>query len=340
MNLSGNQKVGALLTAVLPLVVSIYGQQAERREQSAVRAAEQQARLEADRKAADASDSESAKQLNEAFAQVANTGEGTKVRAELCSTLHTSLELIWQSAPTPKTEAVVTAWLTYRPESDAAPTLLVCACRSAIRTANSRWEKRPSELRPDGKPLHEELIAALTAANTECKLTGTPSIPPGQATPTPTGAAVAPTAQLTPGQATPISTVALTRPSPGARIYLQVPDKPTKERIKPLQEALERAGYRVPGVEVVGDTASPRCAEVRYVYASDQSEANALCADLNLDEVRRMAISPGDVSDLKQHCFSAQAMSRYAGRAPNRVYELWLPRKGGQECPSGTGCPK
>jgi len=367
VNLSGNQKLGALVAAILPLVASIYGQQAQRLEQNQARIAEQQARADAERQAADTADTASAQQLNDAFKHLANLPLGTGPSPELCSTLHTSLELLRRNAPTPKTEAVVTAWLTYRVEADGRR--LVCDCKRTIRIAAANWlpqteqTQLQSSASADGKSVHNDLIYALNAANTEC--IGTPPPTPLAAelsSPTPTGIPTererktplertatrspgpqppqevappppppAPVA-ATPALPPPTPPFGLHRPAPGARIYFQVPDAETKDRIAAARSALEQAGYSVSDVQVMGATRSPRCAELRYIYANDTAEANTLLEDLNTS-VMLAQLYGSTQPDQKQRRFSLKRMSRYEGRVLNRVYEVWLPNDGGRGCP-------
>jgi hypothetical protein len=356
VNLSSGQKLGALLAAVLPLVASIYGQQAERRQRNQERAEELQVRVQAERKAEAAADAASAEQLNRAFQQFASpVAEVDKL--DLCATLHSSLELLRQSPPAPRTDAVAAAWLTYRPDDDDGSDLLVCKkCRRTIEFAARRFsvgravaadQPLPGERSADFKK-------ALSDADLECSSGPTSKV--AEASPTPTASrrasveptprraggspTVSPAVQPTePALATPTAArlrPQLKRPDPGARIYIQVPDAETKARIQKARLALQTAGYRVHDIEIVGERRAPKCPELRYVYAADKAEAEVLLSDLNNPENRDRLDTLNVPDQPALPNFTLARMGRYAGRTLNRVYELWLPADGGKKCIAAT----
>jgi hypothetical protein len=307
-----NNQLAALVATIVPLVASIFAQQSERQERSKARAAEEKTRLEAKRNADGAVDNTSASQLNEVLKRLANDPAKSSVNGELCSTLHTSLELMRQSDPTPKTEAVLAAWLTYRPEK--ADGRLVCQCKRTIGVAHEAWDElRVSGSR--GRPVPKELLFALNAADDECNPDVVASAKP------PMGL---------PATGDDLPTLSIRSPARGARVYMQVPDDHAKDALTPVQEALRNAGYRVHEIEVVGKRA-PRCAELRYVYANDTPEATTLLDDLNKERVQSL-IYQGAPASAVERKFTPKRMGRYEGRSLNRVYELWLPVKNGEEC--------
>lgn len=328
-------------------MTSIWTQQAERQQQVAVRALEEDTRLKAQRQAANDADSSAAKELNKVLSDFA---ANPSAKAS-CWTLHNSLQLLGQCVATPKTEAVVTAWLTFRMEDDV---LLVCGCTATIRAAADKWFKRDhASTSLDCKALHYPLIDALNVANRECtgmvqktaapttvetvvptpsptargaiptsaRRTGTPAAEPSVPPPPPPPPTAAPTEPAVPG-------IKIRRPKPGAQIYIQVPDSDTKAAIKAVVPALVSAGYGVPAIEVVGDKRAPRCAELRYIYSNDKYEAETLLEDAN----QEAALKWLQQKDLSQKTFHLEQAGRYQGRALNRVYELWLPSNGGKDC--------
>lgn len=313
MNVTGNQ-VAALVATILPLVASIFAQQSERQERNKARATEEQTRLEAKRNADSAVDNAAAKELNDGLKKLANLPAGNSPNGELCSTLHTSLELLRQSDPTPKTEAVLAAWLTYRAEK--AGGRLVCQCRKTIEIANDAWGKLRASESPNSRSLRNELIFALTGANEECNASALATGRPPLGLPATGDDALVKD---------------IDRPVPGARVYLQVPDSQAKEALGEVRSTLNDAGYRVHEIEIVGPKRAPRCAELRYVYASDAAEATTLLDDLNTERVLASIYGNALASAGKRE-FEPKRMSRYEGRSLNRVYELWLPVAGGQEC--------
>ncbi len=92
-------------------------------------------------------------------------------------------------------------------------------------------------------------------------------------------------------------------------VYIQVPTETARDQVKKLQVFLQKQGYIVPDIDVVGPDRSPRASEIRYLYQNQATAARLLQEDL---------VQAG-LED-----FVVKYVPGYEGRARQDVIEVWF----------------
>jgi Tfp pilus assembly protein PilF len=77
------------------------------------------------------------------------------------------------------------------------------------------------------------------------------------------------------------------------RVYIQISSEVQRGRARALQNVMTDLGYRVPGIEIVGQK-SPARNELRYVHTEDQAQAERLAIDLERADFKVVVVKiPG-----------------------------------------------
>ncbi|WP_428311061.1 hypothetical protein [Hydrocarboniphaga sp.] len=322
MALSKTSKTGLALGALLPVLASLYG---EMQQQSQQREQQQAARSELikhQRAEAVSRDLDTAKSL---LNQIASESENS-----LCEHFYIASELVRLGGYSRATRRALISALRYQPEGEGADTQpRICECRGTLAQMRSSW--RPTLGSTSSPAVIEEMNRGLDQAEALCAspeqvaMAVPPPPPPPAAMPAPlppepviVGSAPPPApVQAVPSPPPPENALparcrqAPTPPAVPVRVYLQIADDSQREAAQQLAQQLNLHGYAAAGVEKVGETASPKRAQLRYVYPEDRDEAERLLANL-LGCQARFALQP--------------PMTQFRQRTPRYSFELWFPR--------------
>lgn len=331
MGFSARTKTGLAVTALLPVLASIYGehqQQAAQRQQrrEAAQRAEvlrsDQERL-LDRASADALRGAIEAAIADPALRAAAGGEVAERAQALCLRLFMASELLRLGQYAGQTANVLAATLSYRLESGdpARPgAYLACQCKATLRRIVDSWKQ------PNSAPAPALFIQALDAADLACADaapgTGAPAREPLLDSLRARALSPAPVRQAPPRAAVALAG-GCPAPAPQAtglrpRLFFHTP---SRARDQPLFDCLSKEltqlGYRVEGLEAV--RTAPRAYEVRYVYAQAEAEARRLA-----DNLAALGASCGEPWPPGQ-CPRLTAIPQYANRVLPNSLEVWLP---------------
>ncbi|GAC1625954.1 MAG: hypothetical protein NVS9B10_13490 [Nevskia sp.] len=347
MALSSNSKRGLAITALLPVLLSVYS---EYRKDAETQGQRQAARIELLRQRHEAEqgrDLENAKKLLTWITGDVADPADTLRDGSFCDHLFVASELVRATRYSTATRQALGSALEYRREtggSEGGASLpLVCECGNTLSLMRTSWAptrhtaaslpvvaemtdllaRTAALCAPDPQLVSRVAVSALAPAagaappppKTKTMMKAKPRGPGAVANPAPPPPREAPSPDLPADVcAKPAPGAALSGPgAQAATVYIQIAVEAQRPAAQRLLQRLQAAGYVAPGIERVGAARAPARDELRYIYSEDGPSAARLLADVH-----------GACGDEALFGSAPQLLARLRGQALPRSFDLWF----------------